>query len=352
MFAKSLPVLWYRRKQAKFALGVIFSLLVITTLNIARLVAVNYGAFIKYRESRGVDAFFENEWPLILPLQTSMLSRLSLLAGITTTDAFIIWRLYFVWPRWWIVAAPIAFLITESTLAIGLCIMSSLHAESIGVTFVCGFSAIMVNLLCTPLIAGRLRWLGRRSQPRGTRELCNTIVVRLIESGSLYTFSLIIYMTFTLMPGYFGVSTFLCYVFTMVVAIAPMLLVLRLKILLTSEMNVIDFDASERGPAADGKAPPPPRSAGVVSTTIAFNAHPQTLSFRPGQLESPTTSGISSRKSVVLSYQEKGVDTEMGPTVDVIQERGGVENDDDVLRQSKHADDAFDASFGLLYRVA
>ncbi|KAG8985620.1 hypothetical protein FRB93_005778 [Tulasnella sp. JGI-2019a] len=102
--------------------------------------------------------------------------------------------------------------------------------------------------------------------------------MRLLESGSLYTITQIAYMIFTYAPGYCRVSIFLTYVYTMTIAIAPMLLVLRLNDPRASEMHVIDFDATQRR-AGGGNAPPALQSMGVVSTTIAFNPQPLTLSF-------------------------------------------------------------------------
>ncbi|KAG9029189.1 hypothetical protein FRB95_005603 [Tulasnella sp. JGI-2019a] len=342
MSVTSVSRLWGRRHRTKFVLGVTFSLFVITTVNLGIFIAVNYGAFIRYRESLGVEAYFD-EWSLINPLQSAMLSRIFLAAAVFTSEVFILWRLYIIWPRpWWIVAVPAAFLATEA---------ASPHKGSVNATLVCAFSTAMVNLLCTPLIAGRLWWIGGQGQPRGTREMCNTIVVRLVESGSLYTFSLIVYMIFTFVPGHFGVCTFLTYGFTMIVAIAPMLLILRLNIPLASEMHIIDFDATER---ADGRALPFRQAVCMVSTTIAFNPHPPTLSFQSEQVDSSTMRGRSSDKAVA-SYQEKYVDEELGPSVDVRSAGAAREQEvvDDV-RGSKHTDiqRPFDFSLGLLYRVA
>ncbi|KAG8985617.1 hypothetical protein FRB93_005775 [Tulasnella sp. JGI-2019a] len=187
--------------------------------------------------------------------------------------------------------------------------MAALYTGSLPTAVVCGIATDMVNLICTPMIVGRLWWLGSRGKPEHSRSVYNDLVVGFIESSSLYTITQIVYIDFTFTPGYFGISTFLTYVFTMVVAIAPMLLVLHLNTTVNSEMHVVEFKATDD----NDKARPPQKSVGIVSTTIAFRPQPPTLSFGTELANSPTASATSSDKSTGI-WQEKAVDEENSPT--------------------------------------
>lgn len=46
------------------------------------------------------------------------------------------------------------------------------------------------------------RWIGRRGQTKETKTFYTVVIVRLIESGSLYTASLIIWVVFQVLPNY------------------------------------------------------------------------------------------------------------------------------------------------------
>ncbi|KAG9029179.1 hypothetical protein FRB95_005593, partial [Tulasnella sp. JGI-2019a] len=362
--------------RTKFVLTVTLCLFVITTVNIGIFIAVNYSAFITHRENLGVEAYFGTVWSLIIPLQSAVLSRVFLALAVFTSDTLLLWRLHAVWSRnWWVIAVPAAFLAVEAALSITLCTMAALQTGSVNATIACSVATAMVNVISTPLIAGRLwcvtvqyirstlrrrslisaahRWLGGRNGPRGTRSLYKTIVVRLVESGSLYTVTLLVYMGFNFTPQYLGVATFLTYVFTLVVTIAPLLLILQLDTSIASEMHVVDPDRRSK----DDLASPPQRSVGLVSTTIAFNRQPPTSSFGlQQQLDSRITQTDSGM--TVGSCQEKVIDQGAAPDVDIMPAGASCEQEGpEDVRESKHDDEEMtqtplDLSFGLLYRIA
>ncbi|KAG8985609.1 hypothetical protein FRB94_004954 [Tulasnella sp. JGI-2019a] len=343
-----------RSHRTKFVLTVTLCLFVITTVNIGIFIAVNYSAFITHRENLGVEAYFGTVWSLIIPLQSAVLSRVFLALAVFTSDTLLLWRLHAVWSRnWWVIAVPAAFLAVEAALSITLCTMAALQTGSVNATIACSVATAMVNVISTPLIAGRLWWLGGRNGPRGTRSLYKTIVVRLVESGSLYTVTLLVYMGFNFTPQYLGVATFLTYVFTLVVTIAPLLLILQLDTSIASEMHVVDPDRRSK----DDLASPPQRSVGLVSTTIAFNRQPPTSSFGlQQQLDSRITQTDSGM--TVGSCQEKVIDQGAAPDVDIMPAGASCEQEGpEDVRESKHDDEEMtqtplDLSFGLLYRIA
>ncbi|KAG8886109.1 hypothetical protein FRB98_001484 [Tulasnella sp. 332] len=270
MFASSIRPLWNRRHRGVFMLVIIVCLLVTTTGKIAIFITVNYNAFVRYRENPGVDTYFQTLGTLILPLESGVLPSSFMAGAVFTCDILILWRLYHVCSRnWWIVVVPAAFLFIESVLYVVIVAKEALHIDATATTIACGVTTDLVNFICTPLIVGRLWWVGRRGQLRETRSLYNTIVVRFIESGSLYTITQIVYMGVTFTPGYPGVSAFWNYVFTMAIAIAPMLVVLHLNKTIMPEMHLVGFDVTPRQGGGEGVVPR--RNMGLVSTTIAFN---------------------------------------------------------------------------------
>ncbi|KAG8872241.1 hypothetical protein FRB97_007837 [Tulasnella sp. 331] len=273
MFSSSIRPLWNRRHRGTFVLIITICLFITTTGNVAIFIAVNYNAFVRYRQNPGVEAYLQAEWTLIVPLESAVLPSVFMAIAIFVCDLLLLWRLHLVWSKHrWVVIVPATFLFIESVLSTVLCVMAALHTGSLDTTIACGIATDLVNFICTPLIAGRLWWVGRRGERQDTRSLYMTLVTRFIESGSLYTMTQIVYMGFTFTPGYPGVSTFLTYIFTMVIAIAPMLLVLHLNMTTVSEMHPVAFQVTTRQGGGEGVIPP--RSMGLISTTIAFNPVP------------------------------------------------------------------------------
>ncbi|KAG8852817.1 hypothetical protein FRB96_008505 [Tulasnella sp. 330] len=130
---------------------------------------------------------------------------------------------------------------------------------------------VLTNLICTPSIVGRLWWIGRRGQIKETRSFYTVVIVRLIESGGLYTATLIIWVVFQVLPTYPNIGNLTNYIFIMIIAIAPMMIVIRLNAGASGpvEMRNVVFDESAEG--TDGQAAPKSNN-GIVSTTIAFKA--------------------------------------------------------------------------------
>ncbi|KAG8885712.1 hypothetical protein FRB98_001665 [Tulasnella sp. 332] len=143
---------------------------------------------------------------------------------------------------------------------------------------------LSINLICTPLVVVRLWWLARKATTKRTRSLYKVVRLRLIESGSLYTATTIVWVAFTLPNGrwYIGITTFMKCIFSMVLPLSPMLIISHLKQAGPSDMHDDTGLADQQ--VSEGKtAPETPSSTGLVSTTIAFR--PQILTWE-GPLES------------------------------------------------------------------
>ncbi|KAG8980844.1 hypothetical protein FRB95_010497 [Tulasnella sp. JGI-2019a] len=245
MFASTIGPLWRHRHQMKFVLTVIISLVVITTINAGLMVAKNYEAFIKFREGPGgVVGSFQTLRAAMNPGTNVFLPFAGVLA-----DTLICWRLYIIWSRrWWIVAFPIILLVAESIAALTGCITSSLQSKRYGShrsafpagDFIVGACTVIVNLFCSPLIIGRLYWLGRDANMPDTRRIFHTTIIRLAESGALFTLTTIVWTCFTIVPEFPGIWTFIAYVYAMVVGIAPMLIVMHLNATVTSGLRDIE----------------------------------------------------------------------------------------------------------------
>ncbi|KAG8872240.1 hypothetical protein FRB97_007836 [Tulasnella sp. 331] len=98
---------------------------------------------------------------------------------------------------------------------------------------------------------------------------------------------------FTFKPGYLGYFIFTTHIFTMIIAISPMLVVLDLNTVASvSGMHSVGLDvtASPGGGEAEGAITP--RSMGLVSTTIAFNS----VAFGSDQSYVPPHSAADSDK--------------------------------------------------------
>ncbi|KAG9003928.1 hypothetical protein FRB94_002773 [Tulasnella sp. JGI-2019a] len=315
MFASTIRPLWNRRHRGKLVLVITICLLITSTANIAVSIGKAYSGFISHRESPGVVEYFSG-WTVYDPLSSFFLA-----AAVVTADSLLIFRLFTIWSQnRWIVAAPIGLVLIECVAAILLCVMSAMPSKAayssdfevhVVAILLSGACTILVNLICTPCIVGRLWWVGRQGHAMDSRNYYTVVIVRLVEGGSLYTITLFVWIVFQVMPTYPAVGQLTNYIFIMIIAIAPMLIVLHLNSTTASEMNEVVYD----GPRSDGQGGQAIPALGVGSTTIAFRP----MGCARTTQDSHTTQDISSFRPTQgwnrseLEDEEKHLDDKMVP---------------------------------------
>ncbi|KAG9038799.1 hypothetical protein FRB95_014348 [Tulasnella sp. JGI-2019a] len=104
----------------------------------------------------------------------------------------------------------------------------------------------LVNVYCTSLIIVRLWRIGRRTHTHEGRSLYNHVIFSVVQSGALYTVTVILFASISLM-GYYGVTIFMKFIVIMVMAIGPLLIVKQLQEKIPSEPNVTDALSVEGG---------------------------------------------------------------------------------------------------------
>ncbi|KAG8985610.1 hypothetical protein FRB93_005768 [Tulasnella sp. JGI-2019a] len=229
--------------------------------------------FIRHQENPGVVPYIETVWTQKVPPQRVLLPNLFLMAAVFTSDLLLLWRVHIVWARSWrITAIPSFFLGVEMILQFLLIVRVARPPAATTLMMAFAGSTALVNTMCTALIAGRLWWVGGTPhRTQASNSLYKSIIAKLIESGALYTATVLVLVSFTAAQGYMGVGAFLTYVYTMIVAIAPMLLVLQLNETTASDSHVIDFDVTDRFRGTrSSRVRPPPVNTGIASATVSF----------------------------------------------------------------------------------
>ncbi|KAG9000104.1 hypothetical protein FRB93_012868 [Tulasnella sp. JGI-2019a] len=228
MFVNNIRPLWIHRHQVWVVLYFTIALLITSTINVALLIVYNYLGWVKYRDFPGVMVYFSTQSGGIMAIR-----NLFLVIAAEASDLSIIWRMYSIWGRNRMIAVPPLTLLTiELTVTGILCAMWFKQycyegpAETAFVAFAaigCACS-ILVNVGCTTMIATRIWWVGRHAPGPHKRKYKNMTIV-LVESGAMYTTCLIAWSVFAILPPYIGTYMFITYTFTMVISIAPMLIV-------------------------------------------------------------------------------------------------------------------------------
>ncbi|KAG8879128.1 hypothetical protein FRB97_001953 [Tulasnella sp. 331] len=327
MFFASIRPLWNRRHRTKFVLVVTVGLLITSSANAGVFIGYGYSAFITNRASPGVIEYY-NGWSVYQPI-----SNFCLAAAVVNADVLLIFRLFMIWSQnRRVVVVPSFLVLVECIAAIILCVMSAVPSESAYsshhslhelAVILSGVCTVFVNVICTPMIVGRLWWIGKRGHARDTRSLYSIVIMRLIESGSLYTVTLLVWVVFQVMPNT-GIGSFTNYIFVMIIAIAPMLIVLHLNQSTASEMRVVEMNTHTQrcseGQRGDGETPH--RSVGIVSTTIAFKQPTHS-----GQLDSLTTQN-SEKRSEMWNRHEADEGRELEGKCEVLDDFPGREEND------------------------
>ncbi|KAG8886550.1 hypothetical protein FRB98_001242 [Tulasnella sp. 332] len=190
---------------------------------------------------------------------------------------------------WVILSFTISLLVTSTINAVlttVLCVMwfkqysytGSYENAYIAIEAVAYTTTILVNVGCTSLIVWRIWWVGRLAPNSRTRSKYKAIAVTIIESGMLYTVTLLAWSAFAITPQFVGISSLIMYIFTMVVSIAPLLIVALLLNDNISDNLPVTALGEGFGTAIDTRASPTPNlhtprhSRDNISTTIRFAA--------------------------------------------------------------------------------
>ncbi|KAG9029856.1 hypothetical protein FRB95_004774 [Tulasnella sp. JGI-2019a] len=290
MFLSAIWPLWRRRHRpgGKFVVAVTLCLFVTATGLIVTTVAKGYDIFVKGSASLDTAGYSDKGYLLKVALNGWFF-----VVAIWNAEVILIWRLWIVWSRDWRVAIlPAALFLIELASGIALCatfgpgnsLNTTVHNGHGIPGFLSAICLLLVNMICTPMVIARLWWAGRQVQIRQTRSLYQTVTIRLIESGSLYTVASFVWVMSILPPGspYPGVAVFLNYVFQMVLSTAPMMIFSLLSQEVVSEAHDINTTNSEG-------AGEPSHRPGAVSTTIQF----QTPPMPSGTSETPFKGSLS-----------------------------------------------------------
>ncbi|KAG8875915.1 hypothetical protein FRB98_007530 [Tulasnella sp. 332] len=78
-------------------------------------------------------------------------------------------------------------------------------------------------------IAFGIWWVGRDAVSPRARSRYKSIALALVESGAMYSVTILIGAPFTVISGQVGTSSFITYIYTMVVAVTPMLIIFLLN---------------------------------------------------------------------------------------------------------------------------
>ncbi|KAG8994782.1 hypothetical protein FRB94_009660 [Tulasnella sp. JGI-2019a] len=229
-FVGAVGMQWVRRKTSPVVTWVTIVLFVTTTVNALLFILDASNGFVKYGTDPGVVGYFRDMWTPIKPLRQFGIAIVGSVA-----DILLLWRLHIIWSgKRSVVIGPAIILFIEIATAF---VMNSLTWHFIpsqaspahqklavtGIVFVVSMS-LLFNIACTGLIVARLWYVGRNHATQG-RSLYHSIIVSLIESGALYTTTLVLNMIFIVTPGFYGLSSFISYVVVMIIPIASMLIV-------------------------------------------------------------------------------------------------------------------------------
>jgi len=269
-------------------LGTMVGLFLTTTSTIVLCVIDNYDGWYKRRELPGTEAYFADNKNGV-----RVSKDLLLLASALLGDGLICWRLFVIWSRnVYVLIAPVIILVAEGV--IGLLVVG-FDYHSIGQpehkfqdvlnvgSIVVVACSVVVNILVTSLIAGRLWWMGRQIQDISDRQAYTRIIVVLIESGSLYTATILVFFVFVV-ARMEGAYRLIDYIVTICVAIAPTLIVFRLNYVSQAPLDVEFMSNIAQSPST------PIHFNSPIDETESLDLDPETIVSSPrGRLTSQAT---------------------------------------------------------------
>ncbi|KAG8862555.1 hypothetical protein FRB96_001112 [Tulasnella sp. 330] len=223
MFAGTIQKQWERRKVAPVVCWVTIALFIITTVNTSFHIVDASNAWVNY--PGGPNAYFSSSSPLFA-LKDFFLATASILA-----DILLCWRLRIIWARRrFVVIIAVFLLCAQATFEIIFIAMSFawVHPPPLAIYYLAAGCGVITNIFCTSMIAGRLWYVGRRTEALADTKIYKTIILSLVESGALYTGTLLLWIAFTIAPGGHNVFDMLTYIVTMVIPTASILLVFQI----------------------------------------------------------------------------------------------------------------------------
>ncbi|KAG9023669.1 hypothetical protein FRB95_012644 [Tulasnella sp. JGI-2019a] len=204
MFFATIEDQWRRRKRIPVAVYVTICLFATTTGNVALFIADFYNAWANCGDVDVIEYFANTRTP-ILPLRYLFITISGAIA-----DVLMCWRLYIIWSRnLRILIFPVLLLCIEVVLSVLLCALSFVGYRSTGkyhktylvMSIIAGACTLIMNMTCTALIVGKLWSARHKSLAIERRSLYKAVSITLIESGTLYTGTLLAWIIAILIPG-------------------------------------------------------------------------------------------------------------------------------------------------------
>ncbi|KAG8883962.1 hypothetical protein FRB98_002670 [Tulasnella sp. 332] len=228
MVIRTIKKQWANRAEAPVIAWVTVALLVL--IGTVLIVVDVRTAWINHWP--GVANYFLLSWTPIRPLRALFLA----LAGIIC-DILLCWRLYVIWDSKRSVIIVPALLLAVETISVVVLVTLSFklripndtstspnHSSLLAAAYAAGVCVALMNITCTSLIIVRLFKTGRTEG----RTNFETILDSFVESGALFTLTLLSWLLFAVIPRANGVNVFFAYVLVMVTPITALLIAIHL----------------------------------------------------------------------------------------------------------------------------
>ncbi|KAG8890887.1 hypothetical protein FRB98_002907 [Tulasnella sp. 332] len=233
LFAITMWVLRNHQHNRGFVFWGIVGLFIISTTQICISSAESYDAWIKNAGYPGGSGNWfiadSNPWQ---PVKDTFVYL-----GTVFADSLVCWRVYVVWSHnKWVLIAPIL-LLAASTVSGALVVFFESRTVEVNadtylntsnnLTIIVIVCTLLTNLITTSLIAGRLWWINRQVRAVASRRSSRyrKVIAAMIESGSLYTITMLI-LIILFGAGMINGVYLAAYIVPMVIGIFPTLIVL------------------------------------------------------------------------------------------------------------------------------
>ncbi|EMD39212.1 hypothetical protein CERSUDRAFT_152269 [Gelatoporia subvermispora B] len=273
---------WLFYISALFAMG---------TINLATNIRFNQRAWIDERNYPGGPSAF------IMQRISSPVDTLGTSAGIVgdfLADSLLVYRVYVVWHKWYMLVLPIIVLTASTVLSCLLTIQTALPGGSLWSTNTINFSvpywsiSMSLNIILTLLLVARLLWMRRRiSQVLGPQysSTYTSVAAMIIESALPYA---LVSFVFVVLYGLQNTAENLFIpVLTQVECISPMLVIMRV-----ARGRAVSYQTMSQAILSGTQTMD--RSAPDITAEINFAP----ITFQPGSMASSPTHG---KKNITLS---------------------------------------------------
>ncbi|KAG8980902.1 hypothetical protein FRB93_008881 [Tulasnella sp. JGI-2019a] len=236
LFAITMWVLRNHQHNRGLVYWGIVGLFIISTVQTFICCAESYDAWINHAADPGPGAWFiadGNPWQ---PVKDTFVYL-----GTVFADSLVCWRLYVVWSQQKRILIVPILLLCGSTISGALVVYYEARTVQVNadtylntssnLTIVVIVCTLLMNLLTTSLIAGRLWWINRQVQHVSNKRSSRyrKVMAAIIESGSLYTLTMLILIILYGAGSVNGVYL-AAYIVPMVIGIFPTLIVLQVNI--------------------------------------------------------------------------------------------------------------------------